>query len=437
MAKKKEPEKQGNEELFLALNLLEKEKGIPVEFMLDKIKKAISTACKNNYGNEDVDIDVDPEKGVFNVYLRKEIVEEVEDPNRQYLLDKAKQVDPTACVGRFVRIKLDTKQFGRVAAQTARNIIRQGIRDSERVVDKETGRSVIKISRVSREMVKRLFEKEVPEIYNGEVEIKAISREPGSRTKIAVWSRDENIDPRTGAISLKIGKAEAVLPKNEQIGGENVKEGDYIKVYVVDVRETEKGPKAIISRTHPDLVKRMFETEVPEIYDGTVEIKAVSREAGSRTKLAVMSHNPDVDAVGACIGPKGTRVAAVVSELNNEKIDVVLYSDDPEKFIASALSPATVLSVQILDPEERTCRVIVPDNQLSLAIGNKGQNAKLAARLTGYSIDIKPQSSLLQSSGSDDEQYVNRLVIDLGEDETDAPQEEGAAEEAEAEQEQA
>ena len=250
MAKKKEPEKQGNEELFLALNLLEKEKGIPVEFMLDKIKKAISTACKNNYGNEDVDIDVDPEKGVFNVYLRKEIVEEVEDPNRQYLLDKAKQVDPTACVGRFVRIKLDTKQFGRVAAQTARNIIRQGIRDSE------------------RGQMMQEFQSKHQELVSGLV---------------------ERIDPRTGAISLKIGKAEAVLPKNEQIGGENVKEGDYIKVYVVDVRETEKGPKAIISRTHPDLVKRLFETEVPEIYDGTVEIKAVSREAGSRTKLAVMS----------------------------------------------------------------------------------------------------------------------------------------------------
>ena len=226
MAKKKEPEKQGNEELFLALNLLEKEKGIPVEFMLDKIKKAISTACKNNYGNEDVDIDVDPEKGVFNVYLRKEIVEEVEDPNRQYLLDKAKQVDPTACVGRFVRIKLDTKQFGRVAAQTARNIIRQGIRDSE------------------RGQMMQEFQSKHQELVSGLV---------------------ERIDPRTGAISLKIGKAEAVLPKNEQIGGENVKEGDYIKVYVVDVRETEKGPKAIISRTHPDLVKRMFETEVPEI----------------------------------------------------------------------------------------------------------------------------------------------------------------------------
>ena len=353
MAKKKEPEKQGNEELFLALDLLEKEKGIPAEYMLDKIKKAISTACKNNYGNEDVDIDVDREKGVFNVYLRKEIVEEVEDPNRQYLLDKAKQVDPTACVGRFVRIKLDTKQFGRVAAQTARNIIRKGIRDSER------GQMMEEFQSKHQELVSGLVER---------------------------------IDPRTGAISLRLGKAEAVLPKNEQIGGENVKEGDYIKVYVVDVRETEKGPKAIISRTHPDLVKRMFETEVPEIYDGTVEIKAVSREAGSRTKLAVMSNDPAVDAVGACIGARDSRVSEIVDELGGEKIDIVEYSEEPKQFIAAALSPANVLSVELAEDGSRSCRVTVPDNQLSLAIGNKGQNARLAAKLTGWKIDIKPES---------------------------------------------
>ena len=352
MAKKKEPEKQGNEELFLALNLLEKEKGIPVEFMLDKIKKAISTACKNNYGNEDVDIDVDPEKGVFNVYLRKEIVEEVEDPNRQYLLDKAKQVDPTACVGRFVRIKLDTKQFGRVAAQTARNIIRQGIRDSE------------------RGQMMQEFQSKHQELVSGLV---------------------ERIDPRTGAISLKIGKAEAVLPKNEQIGGENVKEGDYIKVYVVDVRETEKGPKAIISRTHPDLVKRMFETEVPEIYDGTVEVKSIAREAGSRTKIAVWSADENVDPIGACVGPGGQRVNNIVEELHGEKVDIIKYSEDPTAYVAAALSPADVVSVDLL-PDGKSCRVLVPDDQLSLAIGKEGQNARLAAKLTGYKIDIKPES---------------------------------------------
>ena len=353
MAKKKEPEKQGNEELFLALNLLEKEKGIPVDFMVDKIKKAIATACKNNYGNEDVDVEVDAATGRFDVFLKKEVRDEVENPSREILLDAAREIDPLAEVGGFVGIRLDTKQFGRVAAQTARNIIRQGIRDSE------------------RGQMMQEFQSKHQELVSGLV---------------------ERIDPKTGAISLKIGKAEAVLPKNEQIGGENVREGDHIKVYVVDVRETEKGPKAIISRTHPDLVKRMFETEVPEIYDGTVEIKGVSREAGSRTKLAVMSHNPDVDAVGACIGARGSRVSEIVEELGGEKIDIVEYSDDPKKFIGAALSPATVLSVETAEDGSRSCRVTVPDNQLSLAIGNKGQNARLAAKLTGWKIDIKPES---------------------------------------------
>ena len=353
MAKKKEPEKQGNEELFLALNLLEKEKGIPVDFMVDKIKKAIATACKNNYGNEDVDVEVDAATGRFDVFLKKEVREEVENPSREILLDAAREIDPLAEVGGFVGIRLDTKQFGRVAAQTARNIIRQGIRDSE------------------RGQMMQEFQSKHQELVSGLV---------------------ERIDPKTGAISLRLGKAEAVLPKSEQIAGETVREGDHIKVYVVDVRETEKGPKAIISRTHPDLVKRMFETEVPEIYDGTVEIKAVSREAGSRTKLAVVSHNPDVDAVGACIGARGSRVSEIVEELGGEKIDIVEYSDDPQKFIAAALSPANVLKVEMAEDGSRACKVTVPDSQLSLAIGNKGQNARLAARLTGWKIDIKPES---------------------------------------------
>lgn len=353
MARKKEPEKQGNEELFVALKLLEKEKGIPVEFMLDKIKKAISTACKNNYGNEDVNIDIDVDTNKFEVFLRKEVKEEVENPEKEILLEKAREIDRRAEVGDFVGIKLDPKEFGRVSAQTARNIIRQGIRDSE------------------RGQMMQEFQSRHQELVSGLV---------------------ERIDPKTGAISLRIGKAEAILPKNEQNGGESVVEGDHIKVYVVDVRETEKGPKAVISRTHPDLVKRMFETEVPEIYDGTVEIKAVSREAGSRTKLAVLSHNPDVDAVGACIGTRGARVSEIVEELGGEKIDIVEYSDDPKAFIAAALSPANVIGVELAEDGSRSCRVTVPDNQLSLAIGNKGQNARLAAKLTGWKIDIKPES---------------------------------------------
>ena len=353
MARKKQPEISAGEELFIALKLLEKEKGIPVEFMLDKIHKAIITACKNNYGNEDVSMDIDPEKGIFKVFLNKEAKTEVENPNREIEIHKAREINPLAKEGDRIGISLDTKQFGRVAAQTARNIIRQGIRDSER------GQMMEEFRNKQQELVTGLVER---------------------------------VDPRSGAISLRIGKAEAVLPKNEQIGQERVKEGDHIKVYVVDVRETEKGPKAIISRTHPDLVKRMFETEVPEIFEGIVEIKGVSREAGSRTKLAVQSHDPNVDPVGACIGTRSVRVAEIVEELAGEKIDVVGYSEDPKVFIGAALSPAKVVSVTV-DEAQRSCRVIVPDNQLSLAIGNKGQNARLAAKLTGWKIDIKPESS--------------------------------------------
>ncbi len=303
--KKKEPEQQGNGELFLALALLEKEKGIPVDFMLDKIKKAIATACKNNYGNEEVEIEVDPGKGKFEVFLQKQVVEEVEFPEREIRLDAARAISPLAEVGGTVGIKLDTKQFGRVAAQTARNIIRQGIRDSE------------------RGQMMQEFQSKHQELVSGLV---------------------ERVDPRTGAFSLRIGKAEAVLPKNEQVGQENVKEGDYIKVYVVDVKETEKGPKAIISRTHPDLVKRMFETEVPEIYDGTVEIKAVSREAGSRTKLAVQSHNPDVDAVGACIGARGARVNEIVEELGGEKRLTLWSTARSPRSLSRRLCPRPVCS---------------------------------------------------------------------------------------------
>ena len=342
-----------NKEFFLALEMLEQEKGIPFDFMVDKITKAIITACKNNYENENVDIELNSAKHKFEVYLKKEVVEEVFDDNCEIYIQNAKAIDKKATIGSFVRIKLDTKQFGRVAAQTARNIIRQGIRDSER------GQMMVEFKSKHQELVSGLVER---------------------------------IDPRTSAITLKIGKAEAVLPKNEQVGTEHIKEGDYVKVYVVDVRETEKGPKAIISRTHPDFVKRLFENEVPEIFDGVVEIKAVSREAGSRTKIAVETHNPDVDPVGACIGNKGTRVANIVEELGGEKIDIVVYDEDPVKFISASLAPANVVTVEIPEEDVKACRVTVPDSQLSLAIGNRGQNARLAAKLTGWKIDIKPES---------------------------------------------
>lgn len=342
-----------NNELFEALGLLEKERGIPVDFMVDRIKKAIVTACKNSYGNEDCVVDMDPAKGTFDVFLRKTVVEDIEEQGKEILLEKARDIDPSAAIGDTVAVKLNTKEFGRIAAQTARNIIRQGIRDGER------GQMMQEFQSKHQELVTALVER---------------------------------VDPRTGAVTLMIGKAEAVLPKSEQVADEHITEGDHIKVYVVDVKETEKGPRAMISRIHPDLVKRLFETEVPEIYDGTVEIKAVAREAGSRTKIAVLSHNSDVDAVGACIGARGARVSNIVNELGGEKIDIVEYNEDPVKFIASALSPADVVSVVPAEDGSRACRVTVPDSQLSLAIGNKGQNARLAAKLTGWKIDIKPES---------------------------------------------
>ena len=352
-SKKNEPAENSSAEIFNALTLLEKERGIPVDFMLDRIKKAIVTACKNSYGNEDCTVNADMEHGVFTVVLNKTVVEDVADQGREITLEKAREINPTSEVGETVGVPLDTKEFGRIAAMTARNIIRQGIRDGER-------------SQMLQE-----FESKHQELVTALV---------------------DQIDPRNGAATVIIGKAEAVLPKSEQVPGEVLTVGSHVKVYVVDVRESEKGPRAMISRIHPDLVRRLFEAEVPEIYDGTVEIKAISREAGSRTKVAVISRNPDVDAIGSCIGAKGMRVNHIVEELGGEKIDIVEYSDDPCKFIASALSPASVLEVQPAEDGTHACRVSVPDDQLSLAIGNKGQNARLAARLTGWKIDIKPQS---------------------------------------------
>ncbi len=349
-----------NTEFFEALNLLEKERGIPKEFMFEKITNAITVAVKSNYkGNDNVVVHIDPVKAVFEVFLQKEVVaddlpegEEL-DPNRQIFLNDARKVSATAGVGDLVSIPLKTTEFGRIAAQTAKHVIRQGIREVER----------------------------------GQV-----MEEFQSRHQELVSAVVERIDPKTGAASLTIGKAEAILPKSEQVGDEVLHEGDHIKVYVVDVKEGDKGPRAMISRTHPGLVKRLFETEVPEIYEGTVEIKAVSREAGSRTKLAVFSRDPNVDAVGACIGPRGARVGKIVEELGGEKIDIIEYSEEPEKFVAAALSPADVVGVEV-DPEgARSCRVTVPDSQLSLAIGNRGQNVRLAAKLTGWKIDIRPQS---------------------------------------------
>lgn len=347
-----------NKEFFEAVRELEKEKGIPAEYLYEKIRAAIVVAVKKDYNGKDViSCEIHPETEEMKVYLHKTVVETVEDPDCEISAEDAAQYKKDAAVGDEILISLETKDFGRIAAQTAKHVIRQGIRDAER------GQIMMEFQSKQQELV---------------------------------TAKVERIDPVTGNATLEIGKAEAILPKGEQVPGEEYTEGELIKVFIVDVRDTEKGPKAMISRTHPGLVKRLFETEVPEIYDGTVTIEAVSREAGARTKIAVHSKDPDVDAVGACIGPRGARVNKIVEVLGGEKIDIVVYSDKPEEFIAAALAPARVLEVEIVDEQAKSCQVTVPDNQLSLAIGNKGQNARLAARLTGWKIDIKPESGFYE-----------------------------------------
>ncbi len=353
-AKAKETAVDLTEEIFTALALMAEESGIPETYLADKISSAIITAAKKDYGGRDVVFcDIDIEKHIFKVYVRKTVVAEIEDEYTQILLEDALKADANAAVGEFVDIPLETRKFGRIVAQNAKHVIRQGVKEAERG---------------------QTFE------------------EFQSRNKELVTAVVQRIDPKTGNATITIGRGEAVLPKTEQVPDEVLNEGDHIKVYIVDVKNEERGPRAMISRTHPGLVKRLFETEVPEIYDGTIEIKAVSRQAGSRTKIAVWSQNPDIDAIGACIGQRGTRVNSIVEELGGEKIDIVKYSDDPVAFITEALSPAKVLSVTVESEDPKVCRVTVPDSQLSLAIGNKGQNVRLAARLTGWKIDIHPES---------------------------------------------
>ena len=351
--KKKTPANQ-NKEFFEAIVLLEKEKGIPADYLLEKVCAAIVTSVRKDYGGEDVVFcDCNPEKYELRVYLKKTVVEEVTDENSQISVDEAAKYKKAALPGDVVEIVLEPKEFGRIAAQTAKNVIRQGIRDAE------------------RGLMMREFQSKQQELVTGKV---------------------QRIDPRTGNVTLEIGKSEAVLPKGEQVPDEEFTEGELVKIYIVDVRDTEKGPKAMISRTHPGLVKRLFETEVPEIYEGEVEIKGVAREAGSKTKIAVYSKDEKIDPVGACIGPRGARINEIIAALGGEKIEVIPYSEDPHKFIAAALAPANVLKVEQDPEQEKACHVTVPDTQLSLAIGNKGQNARLAAKLTGWKIDIKPES---------------------------------------------
>ncbi len=384
-----------NKDLFEALRMFEKEKDIPMDYMLQQIQKAIVIACKNFYGgNENVVFKIDPDKNTFDVKLVKTIVDEVFDPDYEVTLDEAKQINKRKKfeIGDEIEIPLDPKRLGRIAVSSARNVIRQGIRAGEK------GQSLLE------------FQSKLGEIATATV---------------------ERVDPVKGIATIRIGKSEAMLPKGEQVGCGELKEGDLVKVYIADVKDNERGPHAIISRTHPGFVRRLFEQEVPEIYDGTVEIKSVSREAGSRTKMAVVSNNPDVDAIGACIGPKGTRVNKIVEELGGEKIDIIEYSEEPEKYISAALSPATVLKVDIIDEENKSCKATVPDGQLSLAIGNKGQNARLAARLTGWRIDIRPESGFYGEDEDDEPVKTAGEPEEAVEEPTEEPAEEVTEEAAE------
>ncbi|MGX8693036.1 MAG: transcription termination factor NusA [Clostridia bacterium] len=347
-----------NAEFFQAIEDIEREKGIPRGYMYDKIRQAMLAAFRrdNPECEDNVEVLMDEEKKNIEMVVYKTVTNEVADPSHEINLEAAKKVSRRAKLGDLLAVPVDTKKFGRIAAQAAKQIVTQGIREAERGI------------------VYEQFTSKEHEILTG-----VVSR----------------IEPRNGAVSIRISSnsefTEAMLLPNERMKNEELREGDRIKVYVVEVRNSTRGPQVLISRTHPGLVKRLFELEVPEIYDGTVEIKSIAREAGSRTKMAVWSADPNVDPIGACVGPKGGRVASIVDELGGEKIDIVKYSEEPENYIAASLSPSEVISVTMLE-DGKSCRVIVPDNQLSLAIGKEGQNARLAAKLTGYKIDIKPAS---------------------------------------------
>ena len=338
-----------NTEFFTALEMLYKEKGIPPEYMYEKIEAALTAAYKKEYGsNTNVRVVIDPAKKDVRLYQQKEVVEEVTDPETQISLTEARAISKKYSVGKIVETEVKTKNFRRLSAGAAKSVIIQGIREGERRVMQEA------------------YENKREEIIT------------------AVVSK---IDRETGNVVLETGTSYATLRKEEQIPGEVFTVGQKIRVFVIEVNREARGPLVTLSRIHPGLVRRMFELEIPEIADGVVLVKGVAREAGSRTKIAVMSRDPDVDPVGACIGNHGMRISSILDDLNGEKIDIVKYSEDPAEYVAAALAPAAVRSVEMTD--ERSCRVVVDADQLSLAIGKEGQNAKLAARLTGFKIDIK------------------------------------------------
>ena len=358
-----------NKELMEALDILEKEKEISKETLFEAIENSLLTACKNHFGKADnVKVEIDRTTGDFLVYAEKEVVpaaEDVEDDCVQISLEAAKAVSSKAKVGDILHVEIKSKEFGRIATQNAKNVILQKIREEERSV-----------------IYNQYYEKE-KDVVTG-----VVQRYVGKN------------------ISINLGKTDAMLNESEMVKGEIFKPTERIKVYVLEVKNTPKGPRINVSRTHPELVKRLFESEVTEIKDGTVEIKSIAREAGSRTKIAVWSNNPNVDAVGACVGMNGARVNAIVEELRGEKIDIVNWDENPGLFIQNALSPAKIVAV-FADPDEKTAKVVVPDYQLSLAIGKEGQNARLAARLTGFKIDIKSETQAKDAPGFRYEDYLD------------------------------
>ncbi|MCL1858242.1 MAG: transcription termination factor NusA [Oscillospiraceae bacterium] len=342
-----------NAEFFAALDALQSETGISKEYMLEKIEAALIAAFKRDSSNSNIKVYLNENKKEMKVYQLKDVVETVENPTLQIDLQSAKKISRRYNIGSVAEVEFKPKDFGRISAQTAKQVIIQGIREAERGI---------------------------------------LIKEYESKKEELISAGVYKIDPPTGNAILDIGKGEAVLIKSEQIPGEVIREGERIKVYVIEVKNQTKGPLITLSRRHQGLVKRLFELEVPEINDGTVVINAIAREPGSRTKIAVSSNNPDVDPIGSCIGAKGGRINAVVSELGNEKIDIIKYSEDPVEYIKAALSPSNVVDVRV-NETERSCRVIVEPSQLSLAIGKEGQNARLAAKLTGYKIDIKTSAA--------------------------------------------
>lgn len=340
-----------NRELMEALDVLEKEKNISKDTLLEAIEQSLIQACKNHFGKADnVHVSINPETCDFSVYADRTVAEYVEDPVMEISLAEAQKINANVEIGDVVKVEIHSKEFGRIATQNAKNVILQKIREEERKV---------------------LYD----QYYGIEKEVV---------TGIVQRVMGKNV-------SINLGKADAVLSENEQVRGETFKPTERIKVYILEVKDTSKGPRILVSRTHPGLVKRLFESEVAEVKDGTVEIKSIAREAGSRTKIAVWSNDPDVDPVGACVGMNGARVGAIVNELRGEKIDIINWDENPAVLIENALSPAKVIAV-MADPDEKTALVVVPDYQLSLAIGKEGQNARLAARLTGFKIDIKSES---------------------------------------------